>query len=54
MPDGSVSSALPSPAARLRFPADSAFQRDLRARVDAYFTVAVARTAAMGLLGVTP
>ncbi len=38
MPDGSLTSTEAPPAARLRFPADSAFQRDLRSRVDAYFT----------------
>jgi len=39
VPDGSAPAPAASPSvARLRFPADSAFQKDLRARVDAYFT----------------
>lgn len=40
MPDGSAPSAPTTTptVARLRFPADSAFQKDLRSRVDAYFT----------------
>ncbi len=43
MPDGSAPQ--PLSAARLTFPADTAFQRDLRSRVDAYFVDGRKRTA---------
>jgi len=38
VPDGSAQTPTSITAARIRFPPDSEFQRDLRARVDAYFT----------------